>query len=119
MADNRELPHALSAVHPRYRVPYRAEFAIGAVAVAVVAVAHVRSAIGFSSFAVLVYYAMSNASTLTLAPGERRWPRWLSGVGVVGCVVLAFSLPLLSVILGEVVMSAGAIAYRVLVRRSD
>jgi basic amino acid/polyamine antiporter, APA family len=98
MADNRELPHALSAVHPRYRVPYRAEFAIGAVAVAVVAVADVRSAI---------------------ALGERRWPRWLSGVGVVGCVVLPFSLPLLSVILGAVVMSAGAIAYRVLVRRSD
>ena len=37
-------------------------------------VADVRGAIGFSSFAVLFYYAVANASAFTLPADERRWP---------------------------------------------
>jgi len=93
MASNRELPHWLAAVHPHYRVPHHAELAIGLIVVVVVAVADVRSAIGFSSFAVLLYYAVANASALTLRENERRWPRWIPAVGLVGCVTLALALP--------------------------
>ena len=111
MAANRDLPHALAAVHPRYRVPHRAELAIGALVVAVVLVADVRGAIGFSSFAVLVYYAVANASALTLARGERRRPRALAAFGVLGCVVLAVTLPLGSVLAGAAVLAVGAAGY--------
>ncbi len=57
MARDRHLPAPLAAVHPRFAVPHRAEVAVGVVVAAVAAVADVRAAIGFSSFAVLVYYA--------------------------------------------------------------
>src|SRR6185312_11345265 len=72
MAANGDLPRGLAAVHPRSRVPHRAELAAGALTIIVVAVTDVRDAIGFSSFAVLVYYAIANASALTLAAHERR-----------------------------------------------
>ena len=49
-----------------------------------------RLRIGFSSFAVLLYYAIANASAWTL--GRRIIP----AVGLVGCLVLAFVLPVLS-----------------------
>ena len=117
MADNRELPHWLAAVHPHYRVPHHAELAIGAVVVAVVSVADVRSAIGFSSFAVLLYYAIANASALTLRRDERRWPRWISAHGLVGCLVLAFALPVLSIVLGAAILAAGAATHLVVRRR--
>jgi APA family basic amino acid/polyamine antiporter len=118
MAANRELPHWLAGVHPRYKVPHRAELGIGLVVIAIVAVADLRSAIAFSSFAVLLYYAIANASALTLAASERRWPRWIPVVGLVGCVTLAFALPLLAVALGASILTAGAGAYLVLRHRS-
>ena len=116
MAANRELPGWLDAVHPTHRVPHHAELAVGALVAAVVLVADLRGAIGFSSFAVLTYYAIANASAWTLPVEERRWPRWLAAAGVIGCVVLAFTLPTASVVGGAAVLGAGALIW--LARRS-
>ncbi|MGK2320429.1 APC family permease [Gordonia rhizosphera] len=111
MARDGHLPRWLAAVHPRHKVPYHAELAVGVVVAILAATVDVRSAIGFSSFGVLFYYAIANASAATLTPEERRPPRWLPVVGVVGCVVLAVSLPLVSVISGTAVIAAGVVAY--------
>ena len=105
MARDRHLPHALAATHPRFGSPHRAEVVVGVVVAAVAAVVDVRGAIGFSSFAVLLYYAIANASAWTL--GRRVIP----GVGLAGCLLLAFLLPLSSVIIGSAVVLAGAVAY--------
>ena len=107
MARDGHLPAALAVVHPRYRVPHRAEVAVGVVIAAVAAVADVRSAIGFSSFAVLVYYAIANASAATL--GRRLVPV----IGFGGCLVLAAFLPLHSTVAGAAVLVAGALVYAV------
>ncbi|MEU6609829.1 APC family permease [Streptomyces shenzhenensis] len=111
MARDRHLPHALSAVHPRFKVPHRAELLVGAVVAVLAAVTDVRGAIGFSSFGVLVYYAVANASAWTLTPQEGRPARIIPVVGLAGCLVLAFALPLDSVIPGAVVLVVGAAAY--------
>nr|BFE69980.1 hypothetical protein GCM10020092_032810 [Actinoplanes digitatis] len=108
MARDRHLPHALAAVHPRFGVPHRAEIAVGAVVATAAAVADVRAAIGFSSFAVLVYYAVANASAWTLTVAEHRPPRVVPAVGLVGCLGLAVTLPVTSVIAGGAVCSQSA-----------
>jgi basic amino acid/polyamine antiporter, APA family len=113
MARDGELPRWLAAVHPRTRVPHRAELAVAAVIVAVVAVSDVRGAIGFSSANVLVYYAIANASALRLQPSERRWPRWFAAAGVGGCLLLAASLPLASMLAGVAVLAGGMAAWAV------
>ncbi|MCF3135856.1 APC family permease, partial [Streptomyces olivochromogenes] len=91
MARDRHLPGALAAVHPRFQVPHRAELAVGAVVAVVAATVDVRGAIGFSSFGVLAYYAVANASAWTLSPAPLR--RAVPVVGLLGCVTLAFALP--------------------------
>jgi basic amino acid/polyamine antiporter, APA family len=111
MARDRHLPPALAAVHPRFRVPHRAELAVGAVVAVVAATVDVRSAIGFSSFGVLAYYAIANASAWTLGPDEGRPLRLIPVVGALGCVALAFSLPPTSVVTGVAVLAAGTAAY--------
>jgi basic amino acid/polyamine antiporter, APA family len=111
MARDRHLPHAPATVHPRYGVPHRAELAVGVVVVLLAATADVRGAIGFSSFAVLVYYAIANAWTLTAA--EARPPRAVPVLGLVGCLLLAFTLPGSSVIAGAGVLALGAAGYGV------
>lgn len=111
MADERDLPRWLAAVHPRTRVPHRAELALAAVVVVVVALVDVRGAIGFSSFAVLLYYAIANASAFTLPDEHRTWPRALTVLGVVGCLALAITLPLGSAVSGAAVMAVGLLLF--------
>ena len=111
MARDRHLPHLLAAVHPKYKVPHRGELLIGAVVAVLAAISDVRGAIGFSSFGVLIYYAIANASAFTLRREEDRLHRAIPVVGVIGCVVLAFALPLTSVITGAAVLSIGIVVY--------
>ncbi|WP_262700282.1 MULTISPECIES: APC family permease [Streptomyces] len=113
MARDRHLPPALAAVHPRFAVPHRAELAVGAVVAVLAATADLRGAIGFSSFGVLAYYAVANASAWTLTPAEGRPPRIVPGLGLAGCLLLAFALPVSSVVSGAAVLALGAAAYGV------
>jgi APA family basic amino acid/polyamine antiporter len=106
MAANRHLPHALAAVHEQRRVPHRAELLVGAVVVVIASVGDIRGAIGFSSFCVLFYYAVANASALTL---RRRL--LVPAAGLAGCLVLAFALPLTSVAGGTATIGAAALLY--------
>jgi APA family basic amino acid/polyamine antiporter len=106
MARDRNLPTALAAVHPRWHVPHRAEVAVGLLVTVLVLTVDLRGAIGFSSFAVLTYYAIANASALTL-PG-RAVGKLLPAVGLAGCVLLAVNLPWTAVIAGAAVLAAGA-----------
>ncbi len=105
MARDRHLPPALAVVHPKFKTPYRAEVVVGIVVAVVAAVVDVRGAIGFSSFAVLLYYAIANASAWTLGG------RVIPALGLAGCLLLAFSLPLSSVLIGTGVVLLGAVVY--------
>lgn len=107
MAADGELPRVLATVHPRHRVPWVAEVVVGTLVVALAATLDLRHAIGFSSFAVLVYYAIANTCALTLSREERRWPRALAVSGVAGCLLVAFSLPWASIASGAGVLAAG------------
>ena len=114
MARDRHLPHLLATLDRD--VPRRAEIAVAAAVLVLVLTTDLRGAIGFSSFGVLGYYAIANASAFTLTPAERRPPRWLPVLGVTGCAVLAFSLPPVAVLSGAGVLALGALAYLVTAR---
>lgn len=111
MARERDLPSWLAAVHPRFHVPYRAELVLGLVVCVLVAVTDLRGAIGFSSFGVLLYYLIANASAWTQDRRHRRYPRLLAVAGAVGCVVLVATLPVGAIVAGVLVVAAG-IGYR-------
>ena len=109
MARRGDLPPPLSAVAPRHQVPLRAELAVAAVVIALVSLGDLRTAIGFSSCTVLVYYAVTNASVLTLGRDpQRRLPvRALAVVGLAGCLLLAASVPWQSLAAGAAVLAVG------------
>ncbi len=111
MSRDHHLPAALAAVHPRFGVPYRAELAVGAVVAILAATLGARGAIGFSSFGVLAYYAVANAAASTLTHTEGRPPRIVPILGLLGCLVLAFALPVTSILSGAAVLVLGAAIY--------
>ncbi|MBD2891612.1 putative transporter [Actinomadura sp. RB99] len=117
MARHRDLPGRLAAVHPRHRVPHRAEVAVAAVVGVLVATADLRGVIGFSSFGVLVYYAIANASAFTQPASDRRWPRPLNLLGAGGCLVLVATLPWPSVVAGVGMFAIGLAGRWVILRR--
>ncbi|MEV4162735.1 APC family permease [Nonomuraea dietziae] len=117
MARERDLPGLLDAVHPVRQVPHRAELAVGVAVVALVLVADLRGAIGFSSFGVLVYYAVANACAFTLTSQEGAPPRAVPVVGLLLCAVLAFTLPMESVVAGMAVFALGAAVWALRRRR--
>ena len=117
MARNGDLPRWLAAVHPRHQVPHHAEIAIGAAVALLVLTTDLRAVIGFSSFGVLLYYAVANASAWTQDPAHRRWPRWLNVVGGAACIALVAALPLSDIVAGVAVLAVGVAGRAVLRRR--
>ncbi len=117
MAREGDLPRALAAVHPRWHVPHRAELALGAVVVALVLLVDLRGAIGFSSFGVLLYSAVANRAAGRQRGEARRYPRVLQAIGLVGCVVLGFTLPWQAVVSGFGVVAVGLVLRAVRVSR--
>ena len=111
MARNHDLPSLLDAVHPRFRTPHRAELSVSAVVIVLVSLVDLRGAIGFSSFAVLVYYAIANAAAWTQPSRERRWPRAVQVVGLLGCSLLAVTLPASSIVGGSIVLAVGMVIW--------
>lgn len=119
MAREGDLPRWLASVHPRYRVPDHAELAVAVAVAALVLTTDLRGAIGFSSFGVLTYYAIANASAWTQAPEQRRWPRALNVVGLLGCCALVATLPLPAVLAGILMFAVGLLGRSLLRRRPD
>ena len=119
MARTGDLPRALDAVHPRFATPYRAELLIGAVVIVLVLLVDLRSAIGFSSFGVLLYYVVANVAAYRQTREHRRYPRAVSVFGAVGCVVLMFTLPPTSVLVGSVVVLVGFAGRAVALRQAQ
>ena len=107
MARHRDLPNWLAVVHPRYQVPHHAEIALAVVVCVLTATVDLRGVIGFSSFGVLIYYAIANAAAYTQPTTQRRWPRLLNVCGVVGCLVLVATLPWQAVVAGLAVFVIG------------
>ena len=118
MARNRELPGWFAHIDGKRSLPLRAEFTVAAVVVALVLTIDITSSIAVSGVAILTYYAVTNAAALALGRDQRRWPRALAVVGLLGCVVLAAALPPSALLGGGLVLVTGVAARQVAVRRS-
>ncbi|KRF14007.1 transporter [Nocardioides sp. Soil797] len=116
MARERDLPPPLAHVDPVHQVPDRAQVALAVAVVALVLTVDLRGAIGFSSFGVLVYYAVANLSALRQPADQRRWPWGLQVLGLMGCLTLAVMLPWASVVAGLGVLAVGVVG-RLVLRR--
>lgn len=109
MARERELPHWFAHIDAARSIPLRAELAVAAIVVLLVVVLDLRSAIGISGVAVLTYYAITNAASLTLRRDQRRWPPIIAVAGLIGCVTLVVSLPPSAILTGAAALAVGVL----------
>ncbi|WP_255768899.1 APC family permease [Pseudarthrobacter sulfonivorans] len=117
MARERDLPAPLARVGGRHTVPVTAELTVAAVVILLLLTTDVMTVVGFSSFGVLIYYAVTNAAAFTLEVHSPHAPKWLNVAGFGGCLLLAFTLPPSSVLGMAAVLAAGAAGRFLVVRR--
>jgi APA family basic amino acid/polyamine antiporter len=115
MAREGDLPRVFARVGRRFGSPWLAELFVGVVVLALVLTLDLRNAIGFSSFGVLVYYFVANLAALTQPATDRRYPRGLQVLGLVGCAALALTLPWQAAVAGAAVVMVG-VALRAVTR---
>lgn len=116
MARERDLPAPLARVGGAHTVPITAELTVAASVIVLLLTTNVLTVVGFSSFGVLVYYAVTNAAAFTLSSRPWHAPRWLNVLGFLGCLLLAVTLPPAPA-LGMAAVLAAGIAARFLVLR--
>ncbi|MGJ5590174.1 APC family permease [Micrococcus lylae] len=110
MAREGDLPRPLATVGGPAQTPWVGQTVVAVFVIVLLLATDILTVVGFSSFGVLVYYAVTNLSALTLS-GDRplRVPRAVNVLGLVLCLVLAFTLPPTSVLamLGVFLIGAG------------
>lgn len=121
MARDRELPARLALVDRRRSTPWVAEAVIGVLVVVLTLTVDLAGVIAFSSFGVLLYYAIGHAAAWTQTGDERSSPRWVQAFGLAACAALVLCLPARSVGFGVWVLVlgvAGRLVARALARRA-
>ena len=106
MARESDLPSGMSRLGAGQN-PWRSVLMVGVIAILVAGLAPFGTAVAISSFGTLLYYTVTNLSALRLTRDQRRFPKWLALAGLVGCLGLAFSLSLLDVSLGLIILAIG------------
>jgi APA family basic amino acid/polyamine antiporter len=89
MAKRRDLPGALSGLHPKHHTPGLAVWLTGALMTLLVLVADLSRVVAVSTFALLFYYTLANMSALRLRASERLYPRSVSVLGAASCLGLS------------------------------
>ncbi|HTM19316.1 MAG TPA: APC family permease [Kofleriaceae bacterium] len=92
MARRGDLPRGLAAVDARRSSPVRAVLVVGAVIATLVVIRDVKLTWTVSAFTVLVYYAITNLAALRLPAEQRRYPRAIAVVGLLGCLALGAAI---------------------------
>lgn len=110
MARERDLPLALGYISGRTHAPVVAEATFAVLAIVGILVLDPAKLVGFSSCAVLVYYAIAHLSALRQPAGERWLPRVVQVIGMVGCLLLAVTLPWQAIVYASVVLAVGLAA---------
>lgn len=90
MGRRSDMPHCFAQLNRTQATPTWAVFGVSGAIGLLVLVGNVKTTWSFSAFSVLIYYAITNGAALRLPVAERLYPAWVSIVGLLSCLLLAF-----------------------------
>jgi len=114
MAKRKDIPQALSKLHPKHNTPYYSIWLTGALMGLLVLIIDLSKVMAVSTFALLLYYALANLSALRLKGGKRLYPRFVPILGTASCLTLLvfiFFASMQAWIIGVAGLAVGAIYY--------
>jgi len=116
MARRKDLPKALSKLHPKYNTPYYSVWIVGFLMALLVLFVDLARVVAISTFAMLFYYAIANVSALRLKAQKRMYPLVVPALGAFTCLALLIFILFASPQawdLGAAGLAAGTIYYSI------
>ena len=114
MARRKDLPQALSRLHPKYGTPHLSIWIVGVTIILLVLFVDITKVVAISNFALLFYYTLANVSALRLKAHNRMYPKIVSVLGATSCMALLiftfYALPQ-AWIIGVATLAAGIVYY--------
>jgi len=98
-----DMPHFFSKVSSN-AVPIYGVLVSGAIVLLTIWLGELVAVTQAASFTILIYYGIANFAALRLAKEERFLPRWISGLGLLLCILMAASLALQIIIAGIILL---------------
>ncbi len=116
MGRRRDVPAGLAKLDRTGTTPVWSVALVGVTVTGLVLIGDVRLTWSFSALTVLIYYALTNLAALRLPAELQLYPRWVAGLGLAGCLGLAFWIPGPIWLAGGALVAAGLIWHRVAVK---
>jgi APA family basic amino acid/polyamine antiporter len=114
MARKKDLPKALSKLHPKYNTPFCSVWIVGISMALLVLLIDLTRVVAISTFATLFYYAIANVSALRLKTQGRLYSKVVPVLGAFTCFALLLLTLLVSpdvILIGALGLMAGVIYY--------
>ncbi|MDM7922734.1 MAG: amino acid permease [Pyrinomonadaceae bacterium] len=116
MARRGDLPSALEHVSRSRSVPDVGIVLSGAVIVTLAVFGTLQFVISAAAFTILIYYGIANICALKMEKADKLYPKAVAVVGLIFCIAMAASLPLVTIAAGLSLLAAGFI-FRVIFRK--
>jgi APA family basic amino acid/polyamine antiporter len=117
MARRGDMPVALARLNESRTTPSLAVIIVGIVITGLVMIGNVKTTWSFSTFTVLIYYAITNAAALRLPREDRLYQPWIAWCGFVACLLLAFFVEPRSWLIGLAILAVGLLWHAVAIHR--
>ena len=102
-----DLPETTANIRKSTGVPVSATVVVGIFIASLAGLGDFKLTWSFSAFTVLVYYALTNLCAMRLNEDERLFPKWISAVGFIACLSLAFFVEWRVMLAGVGLMALG------------
>lgn len=109
MARRGDLPRILEHTSAKYAVPDYGILLSGAVIVLLAVFGTLQWIVSAAAFTILLYYSIANVCALRLAAENKLYPKWIAVLGLISCLLLAVSLPLITILTGLGLLAVGFI----------
>lgn len=116
MGRRSDMPRATARLDAGRTTPWVAVLVVAGVITALVVLDDITTAWSLSAVTVLLYYATTNLAALRLSGDDKRFPRFVSAFGLVGCVTLAFTIDPPILVTGLATLAAGLVWFAVAAR---
>ena len=110
MGRNRDFPYFLSRLS-NGNSPYVSIIVSGVIICLMLLVGDIKLTWSFSAFSVLIYYGITNLSALKLSKKEMFFPKWISLIGLIFCLTLAFYIEKEIIYRGLIILGVGSLFY--------
>jgi len=90
MGRRRDMPRIFARLNQSGTTPTPAVIAVSTIIAILVLIGNVKTTWSFSAFTVLIYYSITNLAAFAIPSNDRLYPKWLSILGLLACLFLAF-----------------------------